>query len=312
MASKSMKNLALLAVAQTGIGVPGTPAPGTNAILCRGFTPSPIDGDFVARNLIQGAKGNYGAQFTNEHRVFEFEVELAGSGAAGTAPKFAPLLLGCAMSQTLTTSISAVYQPVADVGSYLTLYGYLDGVLFKMTDALGTVSWDVSSGGIPVQKFRFIGAYSAATDTVFPAGLVFTGFTKPLTVGDVNTPVFTLGGQDLVMKSFTLDMANKLAWKNWVGNAGAKNTDRTPVASGVFELPSVATRDWGESVRLGTEMALVLEHGTVAGNICRLACPKLQVNAKPTISDDDGTAMINVSFAVMPNAGNDELVWTFK
>jgi hypothetical protein len=307
-----MKNLALLAVAQTGIGVPGTPAPGTNAILCRGFTPSPIDGDFVERDLIRGAKGNYGALFANEHRVFEFEVELAGSGAAGTAPKFAPLLLGCAMSETLTASISAAYQPVADVGSYLTLYGYLDGLLFKMTDALGTVSYELNSGGIPVQKFTFTGAYSAATDTTFPTGLVVTGFTKPVTVGNTNTPTFTVGGQSLVMKSFTLDVANKINWKNWVGNAGTKNTDRTPVASGVFELPSVATRDWGETVRLGTEMALVLEHGTVAGNICRLAAPKLQVNAKPTINDDDGTAIINVSFAVMPNAGNDEFVWTFK
>ena len=109
-----------------------------------------------------------------------------------------------------------------------------------------------------------------------------------------------------------MDLANQLAWKNWIGDGGARSPDRKPTASAVFELPTVALQNWGEALRLGTELALVLEHGTVAGNICRLAAPKLQLSAKPTISDDGGTAVISCAFAVKPNAGNDELVETFK
>jgi len=307
-----MKKLVLLAVAQVAKGTPGAPVPGTNAILCKGFTPQPIKGKFTERGLIKGSKGNFGGIFSGEHRVFEFEVELAGSGTAGTAPKFAPLLLGCAMAETLLAVTSAAYQPTAGDGTYLTLYGYLDGVLFKMTDALGTVAWALNSEEIPVQKFTFTGTYEAMTDVAFPAGIVFTGFTKPVTVGKANTPTFTLGGIALVVKSFGIDLGNQVQWKDWIGDSGTKNPDRKPTASAVFELTSVATKDWGEATRLGDEMALVLEHGKVAGNICRLAAPKLQINAEPSISDDNGTVLLSCSFAVMPNTGNDELVWTFK
>lgn len=307
-----MKKMVLLAVAQSAKGTPGTPVPGTNAILCRGLTPKPISGKFVDRNLIKGTKGNQGGIFTGEHRVFEFEVELAGSGAAGTAPKFAPLLLGCGMSETLTPSTDAVYQPTAGVGSYITLYGYLDTVLFKLTDALGTVSWTLNSEDIPVQKFTFWGKYGALTDGAAPTGMVYTGFTTPVTVSHANTPTFTLGGIALVPKSFSCDLANQLAWRDWPGDSGVRNPDRKGVASAVFELTTVAAKDWGEACRLGSEMALVIEHGTVAGNICKATAPKFQINAEPTISDEGGTAMLNVSFAVKPNAGNDELVWTFK
>jgi hypothetical protein len=307
-----MKKLVLLAVTQTAKGTPGTPTAATNAILCKGFIPQPIKGNFVQRGLIKGSKGNQGSVFSGEHRVFEFEVELAGSGAAGTAPKYAPLLLGCAMSETIVAVTSAAYQPTAGVGSYLTLYGYLDGVLFKMTDALGTVSWALNSEEIPVQKFAFTGTYEAMEDITFPTGISFTGFTKPLTVGKVNTPIFTLDGLSLVVKSFGIDLANQVAWRNWIGDSGAKNPDRIAKGNAVFELTSVATKDWGEAVRLGTEMPLVVEHGTLAGNICRLTAPKLQINAEPTISDDAGTALLSIGFDVKPNAGNDELVWTIK
>ena len=308
-----MKKLVLLAVTQAAKGTPGTPTAGANAILCRGLMPQPIKGNFVQRNLIKGAKGNQGIIFAGEHRVLEFEVELAGSGAAGTAPKFAPLLLSCATSETITAVTSAAYQPVAGDGSYLTLWCYLDGVLFKMTDALGTVAWTLNSEEIPVQKFTFTGTYETMTDTAFPVGISFAGFTKPLTVGKMNTPTFTLDGIDLTVKSFGLDMANQVKWRDWIGNSGARNPDRNPTASGVFELTSVAAKNWGEAVRLGTEMPLVVEHGTVAGNICKLTAPKLQINAEPSISDDSGTVILSCSFAVMPtDAGNDELVWTFK
>jgi hypothetical protein len=310
--SKKMKKLVLLAVAQSAKGVPGVPVPGTNAILCKGFMPNPIDGKFVERNLIQGAKGNFGGIFAGEHCQFDFEVEWAGSGAAGTAPKFAPLNLACGLSETVAAGVSAAYQPVDDIGTYLTIYAYLDGLLFQMTDAIGSKSWTINSEEIPVQKFSFMGVYVPMTDATFPTGIAFTGFTKPLTVGKVNTPIFTLDGISLVTKSFGMDLANQNAWRNWIGDSGAKSPDRKPTGSAVFELTTVAIKNWGEAVRLGTEMPLVITHGIAAGNICGLTAPKLQINAKPTITDDSGTALLSCTFAVMPNAGNDELVETFR
>lgn len=306
----NMKSLVLLAKDQTAKGTPATLAAGSNAILCKGFMPSLISGSVVARDLIRGAKGNYGGIFAGEHRVFEFEVELAGSGTAGTAPKWDPLLLGCAFSSTVTAGTSVVYAPTAGVGKYLTLHGYLEGVKFVLTDALGTVSFALNSGQIPTMKFKFIGKYEAPTDAGAPSGVSFTGWQTPVIVGDTNTNVFTLGGLSLVVDQFGLDVANQVDWKDLINDSGARNTDRKPTANATFEMTDVATKNWAESVRTGAEMALAITHGLTAGNIVSLACPKLSFNAAPNISDSNGTAMLGANFDVKPNAGNDELVLT--
>lgn len=308
--SLSMKNMVLLAKAQTAKGTPASPVAGTNAILCRGLTPQPIKAKFVERQLIRGAKGNYGAIVASEHQVFEFEVELAGSGAAGTAPKYGPLLLGCGMSETVSAGVDVVYQPVAGVGSYLTLMAYLDGVLFQMTDALGTVSFALNAEELPVMKFQFIGKYAAVTDVTFPTGISFTGFQQPVTVGDANTSVATLDGVNLVLKSFGLDLANQIAWRDLVNDSGVRSPDRKPTASAVFEMTTVATKNWVGAVKAGTQMPLAITHGLTAGNIVGLTAPKLQFNAEPSLSNDAEIAMLNGSFAVMPDAGNDEVVLT--
>lgn len=309
--SMNMSNMVLLAMKQTAKGTPAAPVPGTHAILCRGLTPQPIKGKFVERNLLRGSKGNQGAIFASAHRTMEFEVELAGSGAAGTAPKFAPLLLGCDMSETITAATSAVYQPHGDEGDYLTLFVYMDGILFKMTDAKGSMSISLNAEEIPVMKFNFLGNYHAVEDVAFPTGIVFTGFQKPLTVGDTNTATFTIAGLSLVTKSFSVDLANQVAWRDLINDSGVRSPDRQPSASAVFEMTKVSTKNWAEDVRLGTEMPLSIVHGTVAGNKVGITAPKLQFNQEPSLNDDGRTAMLNANFAVMPNAGNDELVLTF-
>ena len=148
-------------------------------------------------------------------------------------------------------------------------------------------------------------------DAAFPTGIVFTGFQKPLTVGDTNTATFTIAGLDLVTKSFSVDLANQVAWSDLINDSGVRSPDRKPSASAVFEMTKVATKNWAEDVRLGTEMPLSVVHGLVAGNVVGITAPKLQFNQEPSLNDDGRKAMLNANFAVMPNAGNDELVLTF-
>lgn len=310
--AKLMRNMLTLAMVQTAVGTPAAPVPGTNAMLVRTAMPSLIKGDFVERPLLRGAKGNYGALFAGPHRTIEFEVELAGSGAAGTGVKYSPLLQGASMSETLQASTSAVYAPVSTGDPVLTIFCYLDGVLFKLTDAKGTYSASLNSKGIPVMKFQYTGAYSAPTDTALPTGASFTGFTQPLTVGKVNTPTFTVGGVSACTESFEFDMGNQVEWRELINCAGARNPDRKPTAKAVIELNSVAERNWAESCRLGDKFAIALVHGVTAGNIVQFDAPAAQINAEPTISDSGGIAMLNLSMAITPVAGNDEFTWTFK
>lgn len=310
--AKSMKNMVLLAKQEVTLGVDPLPTPAANAILVRGFTPQMINAEFVERNNIRGYKGNFGSLAVGVHREFEFEVEVAGSGAAGTAPKWAPLLMACGFSETLVAVTTATYAPITTGDTTVTMYGYVDGLLFKMSAAKGTVSFDFNAKQIPVMKFKFVGEYVIATDATFPAGMVFTGFTKPLTVGKVNTPTFTIHGHAGICQSLSFDVANNLSYRDLIGASGAYSSDRKPTGSATIELPAVADANFAEITRLGTEGALSLVHGTVAGNIIQVSMPKTQFTSAPSISNDNEIAMLGLQFSINPNAGNDELVIVAK
>lgn len=307
-----MKNMVLLAKQEVTTGVDPVPTPADNSILVRAMTPAIITAEFVERNNIRGYKGNFGSLAVGVHRLFEFEVELAGSGVAGTAPKWGPLLMACGFSQTLVALATATYAPISTGDTTVTLYGYLDGILFMLTACKGTVSFDLNAKQIPVMKFKFLGEYSAATDTIFPAGMVFTGFQKPLTVGKVNTPTFSFFGFPAVAQNLGFDVANALVYRDLIGFSGAYSSDSKPTGSATIELPTIAAANFGEIARLGTEGALQLIHGKVAGNIIQVDMPKLQLTSAPTISNDNELAMLAVQFSINPNAGNDEIVIVAK
>lgn len=306
--SKSMKNMLLLAVAQAGLGTPGVPTAGANAILVRAFTPSVVEAEFVERTLIRPYKGNAGSLAVGVHRMFEFEIELASSGAAGTAPKWAPLVKACGFSETLSAGVSATYNLVTDGEPWLTFYGYLDGVLFKITDAKCDVSLELNSKQIPVMKFKALGEYSPASDVTMPTGVDYSGFMKPKTVGKLNTPTCSLFGVACTAQSLSIALGNALSYRDLIGGGGAVSPDRKPTGQASIEFPGVSVMDLGGLVVNGTEGAMSVVHGVGAGNIIELSAPKLQLNQKPGLSNDNSIAMASLSFSLNPNTGNDELV----
>lgn len=310
--AKSMKKMLLLAKNQTGLGVDAAPTAALNAILCSAVNIQPLNAEFVGRNLIRPTKGSSGKLVAGAHAGIDFEVELAGSGAAGTAPKFGPLLKSCYFAETLTASVSAAYAPVSSGDTWSTLYCFLDGIKFAIVDALGSVSLALNAKGIPVLKFRFLGTYQAATDVAFPSGVDYSGFQQPKTVGKVNTPTFTIGAVASKATSFEFDMANELNWRELIGRNGVESPDRAPSLKTKLELDTMASRNWWALAEAGTTQAVQLIHGTTAGNIFQFDAPKAQIVSTPSISNDQNSAMVDVSFDLVPDAGDDEVVLTFK
>jgi hypothetical protein len=159
---KLARNVVLLAKIQPSAGIDPVPTAGLNAILARNLTVNPIVAEFAQRDNIQPYLGNQGSVNVSCYATIGFEVELQGSGAAGTAPKFGPLLRACAFAETITASVSAVYNPITTGHEKVTFYYYLDGILYKMTDAKGTVALVLDARGIPVMRYSFTGYYSTA------------------------------------------------------------------------------------------------------------------------------------------------------
>lgn len=309
--AKSMRKALILAKIQASAGVDPTPDAATNAILCRSTNITPVSAEFAERNLIRPYFGNSGSVATTQYSQIQFEVELAGAGTAGDAPAFGPLLRACGLSETITVGTDVQYQPVSDNLELVTIYAYLDGLLHKMVDCRASVSLDIISRAIPFLSFTVMGTYAPITDASNPTGVDYSAFLKPLGVNKTNTPTWSLGAYTGCLQSFTMDLANQLVWRSLIGCEGAQITDRQPAGTAVLELPTIAQLDWPALVVGGTLSALSITHGTTAGNIVKLDMPKVQLT-NPTYSEQDNIAMLNLTLSIQPDAGNDEIVLTFK
>jgi len=93
----------ILIKAETTYGSDITPA-GTDAVLVRDLTITPLQSDIVSRDLVRPYLGASEQLLANTRVQCQFTVELAGSGTAGTAPRFGSALEACGMAGTETNS----------------------------------------------------------------------------------------------------------------------------------------------------------------------------------------------------------------
>lgn len=277
---------------------------GANAILVSDLEITPINAQTVARNLVRPYLGAAREVVGSKNVQIRCSVEIAGSGAAGTAPQYGTLLKACGMSETVSNGVSVTYAPVSSSFGSVTIYYNVDGVLHKATGCRGTVSLNFKRDEYPTLQFEFTGQYAAVTDT---AALTPT-YTSvvPLPVSTTNTSSFSFYGYSGCLESLTFDVANTVVDQELVGCKSILITDRKPTGQLVIEAPALATKDFF-AASLGTATgALALTHGTTAGNIVTLNVPYADVQS-PTYTDINGVHFLQLPYTAIPsNTGNDE------
>lgn len=304
--AKLNRKKAILAKIETTSGTDSVPTGAANSILVRNLSVTPIEGDIVNRDLIRSYIGNSEEYLVGEYRVVEFDVEIAGAGAAGTAPAYGPLLRACGMAETVTGGVKVEYLPVSSAFETVSIYCNTDGLNHKLTYGMGTVSMDFTAKGIPFFHFRFIGKWTAVTDTALPSQTL-TAFQKPLPCSTTNTPTFSfLGVSSLVIESLRIDLNNTLNFRSLIGAEYSQIVDRKATGELMFEAVPVATLDVVSLARTNTTGALQLIHGTTAGNKVQIDAPAVDIG-KPTYGESDGVMMISCPVSLTPSSGNDEL-----
>lgn len=306
-----MRKRTMLAKIEAAYGTDPTPTGAADAILVKSLDITPIEATLLPRDLIRPYMGNSENLVAAAYSKLDFEVELAGSGTAGTPPAFGKFLRACGMAETITVGTSVAYAPVSGAFESATFCVNVDGVLHKMLGARGTFSLAMSAGTIPTIKFSFSGLYGAAADVVAPA-VVLTAWKTPLPVNNRNTGGLALQGfAGLVMSELSIDMANAVTFRSLVGgNESVVLTDRKPAGSITFEATKIADKNWFSSALTAAVGAFSIMHGTAIGNKVMVAAPQVQITA-PKYSDKDGVAMLQCGLVIVPGAGNDELTLTF-
>ncbi len=307
--AKYFRKKILLAKVETIYGTDPTPTGAANAILTKDLSISLMQGSTVQRNTDREVLGNELTYHVAPYTTLSFGVEIAGSGTAGLAPAFGPLLQACAFEETLTALTDAVYTPVSSGFKSVTLYYHQDGLLHKVTGAMGTVTFALSPGGIPTMNFTFTGLRNAPSDTALPTPTL-TAFQTPIPVTDQATPTFSLHGYSAIMGGFNVNMANDVQYRNVVGQEAVHIVDRAPSGDVSIEETALATKNFHTICAAHTVGALQMAHGTTAGNIVTLDAPKVQL-LQPAYEDSQGILMLKMNLALIPDAGNDELSLTF-
>lgn len=302
----------LLAKEETTYGTDAAPTGASNAFVTRNLSITPLAGDTVGRNLDQAVLGNELQIQVGQYVMVEFEIEVAGGGAAGTAPKYGTLFKSCGFVETVNAGVSVVYAPTSTVSNFKsqTLHFYHDGQRHTVVGARGTFTIDMSPGTIPAYKFSFMGLYVTPTSTADPTPTL-TGWQVPVAVNKTNTPTFSFHSTSGPMYGFTFDLANDLQYQNVVGSESVQLVDRAPVGTIAIETPALSSKNWFTTALASTTSSLQLVHGTVAGNIVQFDAPAVEVFS-PRYAENAGVSTIEMNLAFVPSSGNDEFTITVK
>ena len=305
MALLTRKRLILLETEST-YGTDPTPD-GADAVLVRDLNITPLQSDVVSRDLIRPYMGASEQLLANTRVECTFSVELAGSGTAGTAPRYGKALKACGLSETIVATTSVTYAPVSSSFSSATIYYNIDGVLLKVTGARGTFTINGTVGQIPTIDFTFTGIYNTPTDTALPA-VTYANQATPLVFKNGNTTDFQLLSYAGCLQSVTFDMGNTLVYRELVGcTKEVLLTDRAATGTVVLEAVTMATKNYFTAALTdGTLGNLLFQHGQTAGNIVDFASTKIDIG-DVSYSDQDGIHMLNIPYTAVPStSGNDE------
>lgn len=288
-----------------------------NTMLTTGLSIVPYGGATVSRDLDKPDLGASEVINVNPQVSLSFGVELAGSGAAGTPPAVDAVLRACGLTPTVATGTSVTYNPVSASFESVTCYFYLDAGVQRhvATGVRGNMGLTLQTGAIPLFNFdNLIGTYTTPT-TVGAVTPDYTSFEDPVAVTYTNTGTVTLDSYAGCLQSFQCTLGNNVVRVNRPNCRQTEITDRSVSGTIVISAPSLATKNFFTKLEshAGTStVPIVIEHGTVAGNIVRVELDTAQLTNLTEV-DLDGTEGYSFDFLGIPSAsGNDEIDIIFK
>lgn len=301
----------ILAKTESTYGTDPSPTGAANAILVRNLEITPLQAETVSRDLIRPYLGVSDQLLAQTRVEVTFEVELAGSGTAGTAPAYGAVLKACGLSETVVATTSVTYAPVSATFSSVTLYFHNDGIRHKVTGCRGSFQINASVGQIPTIAFTLTGIYNAPTDESLPSP-TYANQAAPLIFKNGNTSNFSVFSYAGCLQSLEFNVANEIVYRELVGcTKEVLITNRAPSGTCVIEAPTIAAKDFFTIANGSSTGSITFQHGATGGNIVTFTTAQSDIGS-PTYSDQDGIQMLNLPYLAIPtSAGNDELSLAF-
>ncbi len=268
-----------------------------------------IKADMKERNASNADRSIYPNIRGKTSVELKFWIELKGSGTAGTAPKWGPLLKACDRLETANAGTNVIYS-MALVTTTCTIYVNIDGILHKIVGCAGDTEIDLTSGDIARLNFTISGVYVLATDSVSAAITVDTT-TGLITKGATTT----FGSYAAIIEKLILKFGNSVVERTSMNvtegilayMVGNRNPSGVMTCEAVLRATSNA--DFWSYFDAGTTKALSLVLGATAGNIITIVAPVCKLTA-PKYGDRNGLRTVDIEFQMARSSGNDEMTLT--
>ncbi|CAN5651571.1 hypothetical protein BH10PSE18_BH10PSE18_15260 [soil metagenome] len=315
MANRFIRNTAVLAKIESAYGVDAVPTGSANAMLVSNLSVPQFDAQNFGRELIRPYFGGSEQLVGTANMKCGFDIELAGSGTAGTPPAWSALLRSCGFAEVVVAGQYVEYSPITDGQESASVYWYDAGVIHKMLGAKATVVLKMNLAERPVLTFSFTGLYGGLATAAVP-GTTLTPFKTPKVVTDANSGDITLGctyaagamtgGTAYPSRGIEVNVNNTVNHQPLLGEETVDITARD--MSGSFQLDLTAAQEvtFMDGVVANALQSLGFVHGTVPGNTVKLFAPAMQL-ISPTKQDFNGKRLIGYEGRLTPVAGNDEL-----
>ncbi|SCB18510.1 phage tail tube protein [Rhizobium lusitanum] len=307
--SKSAKKKAILFGTEVTEGLAAALTGALNAMQVTNFRPEPFLGQDVDRGLLLPYFGHFGTIFTANYGRVSFEVEIAGAGAAGTAPAYGPLLRACAMAETIAAATDVKYNPISDAMESATIFYFMDSIKHALVGARGTFTLSFQPAQIARFVFTFQGLILTATDTPNPT-VDLTKFIKPVPVSKANT-TFSLHGYAGACEAFSFDLGGDVQPRLLINDESIKFVDRRMVGNATMDAVALATVNWDQIAKSHTDGVMAAVHGKTAGNIVQFDAPTVQIG-RYAYDESQNIITNTLPMMVKPTLGNDEFVITVK
>lgn len=309
MATRRWRKLAMLHKLEATYGVDAAPL-AANAILGTNVTFTPLEGQDVSRDLLLPYMGNQGMVLAGTYARLEYDVEIAGSGTAGTPPKIGSLLRAAGMAETITATTKVDYSIVEDDIESGSHYFISDGVQHVLLGAQVNIAPSYAPSAIPRIRISVLGLLGTITDVANMPVVTQAGWPTPVPVSKANTQM-SLHGWNAIAESLSLDLGNTLTPRFLIGSENILISDRSSTGTAVVEGKSLAEINWFDRAMKRTRGPLSIVHGTVPGNIVEITAPAVEIG-RPTQGQTNGIANYSLPLALVPTLGMDEMKLTFK
>jgi hypothetical protein len=294
------RNRLALVKSESTYGTSSSPA-ASDALLFTELDVEPLAMELVERETIQAYMGNRASVVGQRSVPVKATVEAAGSGTAGTAPRYGPLLKAAGLSETIVSSTSVTYAPVSDGFSSYTMDFYIDnGSRQAITGIRGGAELSMAVGEIPTIAFDQMGIFAAPGALSRPTE-TYSAQASPVAVNADNTTSVSVHGFSACMTSFSLNLGVEMTFEQKAGcTKQVRITDRKPTGSITIELPGIATKDFIAIASAQTAGAMSWVHGATLGNILTFDATSVAFDS-PTFEDGDSVTHITLPFRLLGN-----------